>query len=69
MNRRQFLTAGAAVTASALLVGRAGAGTLLDPTGAQGLDAATLRHRRRELQNSALQATSLSHAAPILGKQ
>jgi len=37
MNRRQFLTAGAAVTASALLVGRAGAGTLLDPTGAQGL--------------------------------
>ena len=37
MNRRQFLTAGAAVTAGALLVGRAGAGTLLNPTGAQAL--------------------------------
>lgn len=37
MNRRQFLTAGAAVTAGALLVGRAGAETLLKPTGPQGL--------------------------------
>ncbi len=37
MNRRQFLTAGAAVTAGALLVGRAGAETLLKPTGQQGL--------------------------------
>jgi len=37
MNRRQFLTAGAAVTAGALLVGRAGAGTWLNSTGAQGL--------------------------------
>ena len=37
MNRRQFLTAGAAVTAGALLVGRAGAGTLLAPAGRQGL--------------------------------
>jgi hypothetical protein len=36
MNRRQFLTAGAAVTAGALLVGRAGAETLLKP-GAQQL--------------------------------
>jgi hypothetical protein len=37
MNRRQFLTAGAAVTAGAVLVGRAGAGTLLRPTGTEGL--------------------------------
>jgi hypothetical protein len=37
MNRRQFLTAGAAVTGGALLVGRAGAGTLLKPSGPQGL--------------------------------
>jgi len=37
MNRRQFLTAGAAVTAGALLVGRAGAEALLRPTGMDGL--------------------------------
>jgi len=37
MNRRQFLTAGAAVTAGALLLGRAGAETLLKPVGPQGL--------------------------------
>jgi len=37
MNRRQFLTAGAAVTAGALLVGRADAGTLLAPRAPQGL--------------------------------
>ena len=37
MNRRQFLTAGAAVTAGALLVGRAGAEISLTPSGPQGL--------------------------------
>jgi hypothetical protein len=37
VNRRQFLTAGAAVTAGALLVGRAGAETLLRPAGPAGL--------------------------------
>lgn len=37
MNRRQFLTAGAVVTAGALLVGRAGAESLLKPTSPQHL--------------------------------
>jgi hypothetical protein len=37
LNRRQFLTAGAAVTAGALLIGRAGATTLLKPTEARDL--------------------------------
>jgi hypothetical protein len=37
MNRRQFLTAGAAVTAGALLAGRAGAESLLRPADANAL--------------------------------
>jgi len=37
LNRRQFLTAGAAVTAGALLAGGAGAGTLLTPADRRGL--------------------------------
>ena len=37
MNRRQFLTAGAVATAGTLLTGRAGAGALLRPTGADAL--------------------------------
>jgi len=57
MNRRQFLTAGAAVTAGALLGGRAAAEALLRPTGADALiaraNAALDRHagiiRNRDL--------------------
>ena len=37
MNRRQFLSAGAAVTAGALLTARAGAGALLRPSGTDAL--------------------------------